>query len=690
MQYEQELFAQRTPYLQWLREQKAEFDETYGEGKKPFGKQICRLPFYSCMDCMEKLLGDFDSTQAQENVIYLFFNHQGMVCREADGWFAKAFSDNPDAVLAYADEDYLGTLDALYGIPDESVSQEIREALIQPDKGLFRGEPWFKPDYSPDTLDSFFYIGNLFAIEGSTLAECIAEYGTQISLCDLIRKLSGKLVKNKKADRVVHIPKVLFTNDRLETKKELAGWTGGQNEAQGKHKDYGRVSVIIPSRDNEPVLRRCIETLTAYTSYTNYELIIVDNGSTDENRLCIAQLVQELQEQKGVPEVQYLYHRMEFNFSKMCNIGAEAASGNYLLFLNDDIEVMEQNSSWLDEMLRYASMEHVGAVGAKLYYPRQDHEDNACYKIQHTGITNMAIGPAHKLGGMEDQGNLYHGHNLAVYDMLAVTAACMLIKRSTFQAAGGFDEELAVAYNDVELCFRLYEAGLYNVQANGAVLLHHESLSRGQDTSPEKQGRLENEKKRLYGKHPALEGRDPFYSPNLVQWKKDITYSTNYQYAFDQKKEPVRPETASVFAKYDLARRIRAKSRYLGKLYDRITGSSLPMLQIDSIEEDKTRVIIRGWFVLRRRDNADLHRKLWLIRITRDEDYRRVYEFPVSPQLRDDVAAIFAGDEKTKNTALSGIQLIFDRRELKKGTYITGVISDQSGLVCSDGKTIEI
>ena len=145
----------------------------------------------------------------------------------------------------------------------------------------------------------------------------------------------------------------------------------------------------------------------------------------------------------------------------------------------------------------------------------------------------MAIGPAHKLGGLVDQGNLYHGHNLADYDMLAVTAACMLMKKSVFEETGGFDEELAIAYNDVELCFRLYEAGLFQVQANRAVLIHHESLSRGQDTSPEKQKRLAGEKRRLYEKHPALEGNDPFYSPNLVQWKKDVKYSVGYLYDFE-------------------------------------------------------------------------------------------------------------------------------------------------------------
>lgn len=683
MHYEQELFAQRTPYLQWLKEQNIAFD-------KSCGKQIHRLPFYSCMDSIGTTIGDVQNMDVTADEICLFFNRQGLVRQEADDLIIKAFAEHPDVVLVYADEDYFGTLRELYGIEDTSASEEIRKAFIEADNGLFRGEPWFKPDFSPDTLDSFFYIGNLFAIRGRDVLEGIRIYGMDISLCDFVRKLSHRCVRNRQGNGFVHIPGVLYTNNALETKNELAGWTDELKVTEKeKRRDYGPVSIIIPSKDNEAVLRRCLETLTAYTTYANYELIIVDNGSSDDNRLCITHLVEEITKQKGC-KIQYIYDRMDFNFSRMCNIGAASAGGQYLLFLNDDIEILDSSGNWLDEMLKYAVREHVGAVGAKLYYPLENQTSNTCYKIQHVGITNMAIGPAHKLGGLEDQGSLYHGHNLAAYDMLAVTAACMLVKKSVFETAGGFDEELAVAYNDVELCFRLYEEGLYQVQANGAVLIHHESLSRGQDTSPEKQKRLACEKRRLYEKHPALEGHDPFYSPNLVQWKRDVKYSVGYRYDFDRKVRPVRPETASIFKKYDFGNAIRTRNRLLGKLYDRVTGYNLSMLNIDSVEEDGILLIIKGWFVLQKRDNADLHRRLWLIRITRDQDYRSVYEFPISPQLRSDVEALFAEDDRTEHTALAGIQLIFDKNELMNGTYQIGVVTDRSGLVCDESKVIEI
>ena len=684
MHYEQELFAQRTPYLQWLKKQSTEFDETCG-------KQIHRLPFCSCMDSIGKTIKNVQNIDVMNDEICLFVNCQGVVRQEADYLITKAFSEYPDAVLVYADEDYFGTLKDLYGLNDACVPKEIREEFEDHDRGFFRGDPWFKPEYSPDTLDSFFYIGNLFAIKGSVLLDGIRMYGMEISLCDFVRKLSHRLVKDRKYNGFVHIPRVLYTNNALETKYVLAGWVHNpQTTVEKSETDYGLVSIIIPSKDNAAVLRRCLETLTAYTKYANYELVIVDNGSSEDNKMCITHLTKELEAQKKACAIQYHYTKMDFNFSKMCNIGASSANGQYLLFLNDDIEIMENNGNWLDEMLKYAAKEHVGAVGAKLYYPQEQQTAHNLHKIQHVGITNMAIGPAHKLGGLVDQGNLYHGHNLADYDMLAVTAACMLMKKSVFEETGGFDEELAVAYNDVELCFRLYEAGLFQVQANRAVLIHHESLSRGQDTSPEKQKRLAGEKRRLYEKHPALEGNDPFYSPNLVQWKKDVKYSVGHLYDFDKKMEPVRPETASMFKKFDFANGIRTKSRLFGKLYDRLVGNNLPMFQIDSVEEAGTLIVIKGWFVLQRQENADLHRRLWLIRITRDQDYRSVYEFPISPQLRSDVEGLFVGDEKTKNTALAGIQLIFDKNELMKGTYQIGVVTDRSGLVRDEANVIEI
>ena len=129
----------------------------------------------------------------------------------------------------------------------------------------------------------------------------------------------------------------------------------------------------------------------------------------------------------------------------MCNQGAEEAKGKYLLFLNDDVEIIE--GKWLNQMMELAIQFHIGAVGARLLYPQAEGETGN--RIQHAGITNMGIGPAHKLAGLMDEGNLYHGHNLVNYNMIAVTGACLLLNREKFRQIQGFDEELAVAYNDV-------------------------------------------------------------------------------------------------------------------------------------------------------------------------------------------------------------------------------------------------
>ncbi|MDE7183645.1 MAG: hypothetical protein K2O40_04015, partial [Lachnospiraceae bacterium] len=324
---------------------------------------------------------------------------------------------------------------------------------------------------------------------------------------------------------------------------------------------------------------------------------------------------------------------------------------------------------WLARMMNYARCQHVGAVGAKLYYPLIQKE-NGQYRIQHTGITNMGIGPAHKLGGMVDTGCLYHGHNTLNYDMLAVTAACMLVKKSVFDAAGGFDESFAVAYNDVAFCFRLYQSGYFNVQVNEAALIHHESLSRGHDTTPEKRRRLADEKERLYEQYPAFRAWDPFYSPHLVQWKQDTDYTTNYLYACDKlilPRQMLVSERKKILGRY-------GKFGILGKLYDRVTGYHLLMAHIDSVEQEEKTVTVNGWCIQRARSNAGISRKLCLYSAD------AVYLFEIPPKLREDVAEVFAVDGKTTQAALSGIQVRFEKSGLRRGRYQAAVLFHEKQL----------
>ncbi len=713
--YEQELFAQKTPYLQWLKLQETELERQYGHAP---GKQVYKLPFSSCMDSVQR------DMEFCDDVIYLFVKNGGSLSEYAGAVLADAFSDSEDVAMAYADEDHRGSLKELYGIEDTHCCAE------------YRGAPWFKPDFSPDTLVSFFYIGSVFAIRGSKILEMTGKYGSDSSIYELVYRIFMQELDRRrqgKAQGIVHMPKVLYTNDSLEDTEQTDSSEKIRQLDLADDRSRGaqdKVSVIIPSKDNADVLRKCMETLVRYTDYSCYELIIVDNGSSPEQKKCITHCIEGLKREKKDLVIRYLYQECAFNFSAMCNIGARSADGRFLLFLNDDIEIMdtEDGRQWLGRMAVYSAKAHVGAVGAKLYYP-PEQKDTTCYKIQHAGITNMGIGPAHKLGGMADEGDLYHGHNTRNYDMLAVTAACLLIRKSVFDAAGGFDETFPVAYNDVELCFRLYQRGYFNVQVNEAVLIHHESLSRGKDTSPERQHRLEKEKRKLYQKYPLLNARDPFYSPNLVQWKKDVEYNTGYLYACDRQAEPVLlgsdGETGkrkqAVFKKYDARELLHARCGLAARICDRLTGYRDILFHIDNIYYDNicfdndcsdsasfdnvsyedgiisdkitdNNIVIEGWCAVRNADNAELPRKLWLICDVRGQDFRDVYEFDIAPKLREDVAAVLEDgkkDDRTKNTALSGIQVKFAVSALKPGTYRIGAVCG-GRLVCDPEKCVRV
>jgi len=679
MDYKRELFAQCTPYLQWLKDKEC----IQNSDIEAIGEPICVFPFSSCTDSVSAVLG---TSIVNREAIYLFANEDGVLRDGAPARIAQVFGAHQETLVVYADEDYYGTLEELYQIDEHMFEDAVTSEFKEPANGLFRGEPWYKPEFSPDTLEAFFYIGNLFALKGQVIADITDEFGADVPLCALVRIISRKTAASHDTmhgtEVFVHIPEVLYTNNRLSKRDELDCFEqndfekGATKRLGGKRAKLGRLSVIIPSKDNPQILKRCIGTFRQCAKDMDYELIVVDNGSTDGNCMCITAFLEEC-------GAKYLYEKAEFNFSRMCNRGAAAADGDFLLFLNDDIEAgsSQRDGQWLAKMMRYAAMEHVGAVGMKLCYPDSD-------LIQHVGITNMGIGPAHKLGGMPDRGNLYHGHNLADYDMLAVTAACMMVSRRKFERAGGFDEELAVAYNDVELCFRLYKMGLYNVQVNSAFLIHHESLSRGQDTAPEKQARLLREKQKLYEKHPWASPKaqtpDPFYSPNLVQWEKDAAYHVNYQYAFDRAvklKHIPEKEKRRMFQREEFRSKLKKTNAYIFWLYDKLTRTDRHMLHIDGITQEEGIVTVTGWHVLRKQNNAKLVKRLWIY------DSQGAYEAALSQKLRRDVEALFAqGTDHTQNTALSGFRLKFEAACLPKGRYSIGIVVEKKGrrhLVCS-------
>ncbi|HTJ89307.1 MAG TPA: glycosyltransferase family 2 protein [Acidocella sp.] len=402
------------------------------------------------------------------------------------------------------------------------------EDKIRPDGGY--EQPFFKPDWSPDTLMSTMYTCHVSCVR-RTLAE---DVGGLRSDFDGSQDWDFVLRVTEKAKRISHIPKVLYhwrmipsSAARDITAKPYAvdaarrarvaalerrrhvGTVQAVTELPGYFRIHyalrGKplISIIIPSKNNGIVLKRCVDTIVGRSTYSNVEIIVLDNGSTDEVTLEILRTLQVS------PKIHIIQHDAPFNYSEINNIGVRAAKGSILLFLNDDTEVI--SPFWLETMAGYAQLDHIGAVGAKLLYPQGQ-------KIQHAGVVNLACGPSHAFLLSDARDPCYFNRNLLEHNWIAVTGACLMIERSKFDRIGGFDEAFPVAYNDVELCFRVLQHGLFNVVCSAVELFHHESLTRGNDHENEqKMQRLTADRLRLFEKHPHYLRRDPYHNVNLHQ-----------------------------------------------------------------------------------------------------------------------------------------------------------------------------
>lgn len=365
-----------------------------------------------------------------------------------------------------------------------------------------RQTPWLKPEWSPQLFESMFYLGGVFAVRKDVVVKAQSLCDAGGKMVDFARTIlycaGGKEKRPENGKETIgHIPYVLCHHkSEREYEKYLKIYEDRPDDISQQEVEI--TSVIIPSKDQPEVLERNIRSLVRTTLGEPLEIIVVDNGSCEENKSRVQKLLNELAWHK----VQYIYEPMEFNFSGMCNLGAAKACGKYYLFLNDDTEALSEG--WLEKLRRKAAKPQVGAVGAKLLYPGTD-------KIQHAGIVNIPMGPVHKLQFQSDNNTYYFKRNKVCSNVLAVTGACLMVRAECFKEVGGFSEELPVAFNDVDICFSLYEKGYYNVVCNDVALYHHESLSRGDDESLEKLTRLDRERTKLYERHTGLEGRDPYY-----------------------------------------------------------------------------------------------------------------------------------------------------------------------------------
>ena len=273
------------------------------------------------------------------------------------------------------------------------------------------------------------------------------------------------------------------------------------------------VSLIIPTRDQASLLRTCIQSIRARTSYSNYEILILDNDSSAPDT---ARLFEEL---RSDPAIRILSRAGPFNYSALNNWAAGEANGTILGLLNNDIEVLAPD--WLDEMVSLASHPELGCVGAMLLYPDG--------RIQHAGVVLGIGGLADhndRFGDPRDLG--YLNHLASIRNVSAVTAACLLVRKEIFEKVGGMDEQMRVAFNDVDFCLKIRAAGFRNVWTPFAELLHHESATRGRDLTTASARRSAAEMSLMYERWGLELLTDPYYSPHLASDRED-NYSIRLQ-----------------------------------------------------------------------------------------------------------------------------------------------------------------
>ncbi|MDO8772775.1 MAG: glycosyltransferase family 2 protein, partial [Burkholderiaceae bacterium] len=268
------------------------------------------------------------------------------------------------------------------------------------------------------------------------------------------------------------------------------------------------VSLIIPTKNNTALLRQCIDSILAKTSYPNYEMLVVDNGSE------VPETLDYLKSLAREPKIRVMRDNCVFNYSALNNAAVQQAAGEIIGLVNDDIEV--KTADWLNEMVSHALRPGVGAVGARLWYPDQT--------VQHAGMVLVGgiARHVHKHLPLGEVG--FCGRAVLTQSFTAVTGACLVVQKELFERLGGLNElELAVGFNDLDFCLRLREAGYRNVWTPYAELVHHESATRGQDDSPEKQRRAEKELRYMRKRWGDRLLRDPAYNPNLTDGHDDFS-----------------------------------------------------------------------------------------------------------------------------------------------------------------------
>jgi GT2 family glycosyltransferase len=269
------------------------------------------------------------------------------------------------------------------------------------------------------------------------------------------------------------------------------------------------VSLVVPTHDRVGLLRRAVDGILAKTDYRRFEIVIVDNNSSEPETLAYFEEVTARD-----ARVRVVGHRMPFNFSAICNAGVQSARGEVVGLVNNDVDVI--GAEWLAEMVSHAVRPEIGVVGAMLYYPNDT--------VQHAGVALGVGGVAGHMHKHMPRGTSgYVGRARLLQNVSAVTAACCLVRKSVYDEVGGLDERFEVAFNDVDFCLRVSEAGYRNLWTPYAELYHFESATRGSDRRPDEAARLAYETELMRRRFGDLIDHDPAYSPNLTRETEDLT-----------------------------------------------------------------------------------------------------------------------------------------------------------------------
>lgn len=424
----------------------------------------------------------------------------------------------PEAKFIYSDEDKL----------NETGTKHI--------------DPFFKPDWSPEFLRSINYITHFAVLD----RQLVSKVGGFRSGYEGAQDWDLFLRASREIDKVYHIPTVIYSWRKSATSTAQSPSAKGyayvnqekalQDDIKSRGmkaklswqipflmwrvdyevEDHPLVSIVIPTKDQYGFIKSCLASIKEKTNYHNFEVVIVDTGSSDEKVRDLYETYKNLG--KGLRVVKW--DKKPFNFASACDFGAEKSQGGYLLFLNNDTEVISK--SWIEDMLGYAQQKDIGAVGCKLYYPGR--------KIQHAGII-LGVGGQNGTPGIaghyfpafidhppQDPAQpLYIG---GARDFAAVTAACVMVSKKKFDDVKGFDPIFRIAFNDVDMCLKLYDKGLRNVYLPQVTLYHYESISVGKPGSKQRDlGVFEKEINLMLKKWGTLIENDPYYHP---EFRKDI------------------------------------------------------------------------------------------------------------------------------------------------------------------------